>query len=204
MDVCDTHQRWALIKLISGGLRIGVSSRLTKLALAEFGKKNIIDIEKIWHGIDCPYLSLFSWLTENASIPSINIENTFHPLMLANPITEKDFLNLNPKTFIAEWKWDGIRVQIIVKNFIVKIFSRAGDNISVSFPDININEEKLTVLDGELLVGKNFQPMKFNFLQQRLNRKNVLINHLREYPAFIKLYDILYFKNKDVREKNGI
>ena len=96
-------------------------------------------------------------------------------MMLANPINkDEDFAILNPKDFVAEWKWDGIRVQIIINNNKVTLFSRNGDNISHSFPDIKFLSKKNVVIDGELLVGKNFEPSSFNDLQQRLNRKRLV------------------------------
>ena len=97
-------------------------------------------------------------------------------MMLANPIEDKDFINLNYNDFVAEWKWDGIRVQIIINDFNIKIFSRTGDDISLSFPEIKSLEKNMVILDGELLVGKNHIPMNFNSLQQRLNRKKVSKN----------------------------
>ena len=202
LSIANETERWALIKLISGGLRIGVSSRLAKTALAKFGEKKLDDIEKIWHGINPPYENLFKWLCDSGPIPEIDLKNTFNPMMLANPLEDKDFINLNCNNFVAEWKWDGIRVQIIINDSNIKIFSRTGDDISLSFPEIKSLEKNMVILDGELLVGRNYIPMNFNSLQQRLNRKKVSLKHIDDFPAFVKLYDILYLNNDDLREKN--
>ena len=180
LSIANDTERWALIKLISGGLRIGVSSRLTKTALANFSNKNLDDIERIWHGLEPPYENLFKWLSNKADIPEIDLTKTFHPMMLSNPIMNNDFSNLIPNDYVAEWKWDGIRVQIILNKDEVKIFSRTGDDISPSFPEIENNQDKMVILDGELLVGKNYVPMSFNSLQQRINRKKVSKRHLIE------------------------
>jgi DNA ligase-1 len=204
LSVTNDTERWAIIKLISGGLRVGVSSRLTKSALAQFSNKNLDDIEKIWHGVNPPYTNLFKWLCDKGPIPEIDLNNTFNPMMLANPINQKDFENLNPEKFVAEWKWDGIRVQVIINKDTVKIFSRTGDDITKSFPEIKIDQKNMIVLDGELLVGKNYIPMTFNSLQQRLNRKSVSSKHLKEFPAFIKLYDILFIDFVDLRNHTWI
>ena len=201
LNIGNDTERWAFIKLLTGGLRIGVSSRLAKSSLANFSNKNLDEIEKIWHGLEPPYKNLFDWLSGKAEIPEIDIKKTFNPMMLANPITKKDFDNLNPNDFIAEWKWDGIRVQIILSDNQTKIFSRTGDDVTNSFPEITNNEKSLVILDGELLVGKNFTPLKFNLLQQRINRKKVTAKHLIELPAFIKLYDILFHDFNDVRNE---
>ena len=202
LSIANETERWALIKLISGGLRIGVSSRLAKTALAKFGNKELNDIEKIWHGIEPPYENLFKWLGDLGPLPEIDLKNTFNPMMLANPLEDKDFINLNYDNFVAEWKWDGIRVQIIINDTNIKIFSRTGDDISLSFPEIKSLEKNMVILDGELLVGRNYIPMNFNSLQKRLNRKKVSLKHVQDFPAFVKLYDILYLKNDDLREKN--
>ena len=89
LSIANETERWALIKLISGGLRIGVSSRLAKTALAKFGNKELNDIEKIWHGIEPPYENLFKWLSNLGPLPEIDLKNTFNPMMLANPLEDK-------------------------------------------------------------------------------------------------------------------
>ena len=199
LSIFSENERWAFIKLLSGGLRIGVSTRLTKLSLIYNTTIEISEIEQIWHGVVPPYNKLFNWIFGKGAKPEIVVEKVFHPLMLAHPIEKKDFNNLNPTEFFAEWKWDGIRVQLVLFKSKIRIFSRTGDDISNTFPEIQNNENDLVVLDGELLVGNNFKPFKFNKLQQRLNRKKVSKNHLENFPAFVKLYDILFLKNKDLR-----
>ena len=199
LSIFSENERWAFIKLLSGGLRIGVSTRLTKLSLIHNTTIEISEIEQIWHGVVPPYNKLFNWIFGKGVKPEIEVEKVFHPLMLAHPIEKKDFNNLNPTEFFAEWKWDGIRVQLVLFKSKIRIFSRTGDDISNTFPEIQNNENDLVVLDGELLVGNNFKPFKFNKLQQRLNRKKVSKNHLENFPAFVKLYDILFLKNKDLR-----
>ena len=199
LSIFSENERWAFIKLLSGGLRIGVSTRLTKLSLIHNTTIEISEIEQIWHGVVSPYNKLFNWIFGKGVKPEIEVEKVFHPLMLAHPIEKKDFNNLNPTEFFAEWKWDGIRVQLVLFKSKIRIFSRAGDDISNTFPEIQNNENDLVVLDGELLVGNKFKPFKFNKLEQRLNRKKVSKNHLENFPAFVKLYDILFLKNKDLR-----
>ncbi len=202
LSIFSENERWAFVKLLSGGLRIGVSMRLTKLSLIHNADIKISEVEQIWHGVVPPYIKLFSWIFEKGSKPEIEVEKVFHPLMLAHPIEKKDFNILNPEDFIAEWKWDGIRVQLVLFKSKIRIFSRTGDDISHTFPEIQSNENDLVVLDGELLVGNSFKPFKFNKLQQRLNRKKVSKNHLENFPAFVKLYDILFLKNRDLRSLN--
>ena len=199
LSIFSQNERWALIKLLSGGLRIGVSTRLTKLSLIHSADIEISEVEQIWHGVVPPYIKLFNWIFEKGTKPKIEVEKVFHPLMLAHPIEKKDFNSLKPTEFLAEWKWDGIRVQLVLFKSKIRIFSRTGDDISHTFPEIQNNENDLVVLDGELLVGNDYIPLKFNKLQQRLNRKKVSKVHLENFPAFVKLYDILFLKNRDLR-----
>jgi DNA ligase 1 len=193
-------ERWAIVKLATGNLRVGVSERLAKTALAEFGRKPLEEIERLWHGLQCPYTDLFEWLEGRAPAPRIRHHRTFHPLMLSNPIDEeKDLAALNPADYAAEWKWDGIRVQLVLDDEEKAIFSRTGENIAHTFPDLVAALSGHGVLDGELLVGRDFAPLPFNALQQRLNRKTVTRRIVEDYPAFVRLYDILFAGETDVR-----
>ncbi len=196
----NATERWTIIKLVTGNLRIGVSERLAKTALAAFGDRTLEEIEHLWHGLECPYADLFAWLEGKGPAPQIHHHRTFHPLMLSNPIDEeKDLKVLNPSDHVAEWKWDGIRVQLVIAPSENQMFSRTGENIAHTFPDLMVTLRGSAVLDGELLVGKNFRPMPFNDLQQRLNRKTVTKKLMDEYPAFVRLYDILFDGATDVR-----
>lgn len=195
-------ERWAIIKLATGNLRVGVSERLAKTALAEFGGKTLEEIEHIWHGLNYPYLDLFAWLEGRGPVPEIHHHRTFHPLMLSTPIDEeKDFAVLDPTAYQAEWKWDGIRVQMVLGEEEKAMFSRTGDNIAHTFPDLMENLRGSAVLDGELLVGHDFNPLEFNALQQRLNRKAVNKKMMEDYPAFVRLYDILFDGAEDIRSQ---
>jgi len=194
------NERWALVKIATGALRIGLSARLAKTALAEYSGKALQDIEEVWNGVSPPYSELFAWLEDRAERPEIDHAARFHPLMLSNPIDEaKDFDRLDPADFVAEWKWDGIRVQLIASRGQVSLFSRTGDDIAPTFPDITENIFGDGVLDGELLVGEGFEPAPFNDLQQRLNRKVPSPKHLTQYPAFIRVYDMLFDGAEDIR-----
>ena len=107
--------------------------------------------------------------------------------------------------WIAEWKWDGIRVQLVSMKSEVKLYSRSGDDISNSFPDIIENSfSQDFCLDGELMAGSIKIPGSFNDLQQRLNRKNPSKDLIRNMPTFIVAYDALYIKGQDIRDKSVI
>lgn len=200
LDRLDVRGRWALLKLVGGAPRVGVSARLAKTALAEMSGHDVADIEEIWHALSPPYGDLFQWLEGKAPRPDAGGQPVFRPLMLAHAIEEPDWTDFNPEDFAAEWKWDGIRVQVAAHGAHVRIFSRTGDDISRTFPDITAAFEGYDVLlDGELLVARRGIVAPFNDLQQRLNRKAVTGRLLKEHPAHVRLYDLLIDKAEDLR-----
>ncbi len=200
LDRLDVRGRWALLKLVGGAPRVGVSARLAKTALAQFSGHALSDIEEMWHALKPPYADLFAWLENRGPRPNAEGKPVFRPLMLSHPIEEGDWEGLNPDEISAEWKWDGVRVQIAAGAGDVRIFSRSGDDISAGFPEIVAAFQPLdAVLDGELLVARDGIVAPFNDLQQRLNRKTVTPKMLRDYPAFVRLYDLLIEGGDDVR-----
>lgn len=199
LDTLDATGRWALLKLVTGGLKVGVSARLAKTALAEAFGTSVDEIEEIRHGLEPPYAPLFDWLEGRAPRPDMSDRAVFRPLMLANPLEEAELEKLPLAEYAAEWKWDGIRVQIASRNGERRLYSRAGDDISAAFPDILDFITFEGVLDGELLVVRNGDVAPFNDLQQRLNRKRVTAKILQQHPAHIRLYDILIDGTEDLR-----
>ncbi len=200
LDCGNETQRWALMKLITGNLRIGLSEKLAKTAVANLSDHvSIDDIEELWHGLTPPYTELFNWIDKRGDRPDASNAILFRSLMLANPLEAGDMAQITPETYAAEWKWDGIRVQLSGTGEDVKLFSRSGEDISAAFPDLlqhlNING----VLDGELLVMKDGKVAPFNDLQQRLNRKTVTPAMLKDYPVHVRLYDILFDAAEDLR-----
>ncbi|MBI3517411.1 MAG: cisplatin damage response ATP-dependent DNA ligase [Proteobacteria bacterium] len=209
LDALDATGRWALLKLITGGLRVGVSARLAKTAVAELGPVDVAEVEEVWHALAAPYAPLFAWLAGGAPRPEPGAAPSFRPLMLANPIEDGDLATLDPAAYRAEWKWDGIRVQLVARHGHRCLYSRTGDDISGAFPEIGEAMDFDAVLDGELLVGRQvdsaalfevrYQVAPFNDLQQRLNRKTVTAKTRAEFPAFVRLYDMLFDGDDDVR-----
>lgn len=200
LDRLDVRGRWALLKLIGGAPRVGVSARLARTALAQMSGHELSDIEEIWHALRPPFAELFAWLDGRVGRPSAEGRPIFRPLMLAHPIEEGDWANLSPTDIVAEWKWDGVRVQLAAGAGEVRIFSRSGDDISPTFPEIVAAFQPYNgVLDGELLVVREGVVAPFNDLQQRLNRKTVTAKMLRDYPGFVRLYDILIDDGEDTR-----
>ncbi len=199
LDASDASTRLALLKLITGGLRVGASARLAKTALAELGGREADDIEEIWHGLAPPYPSLFAWIEGHGPRPDPLDAPVFRPPMLAHPIEPADLAALDPTQCRAEWKWDGIRVQLAATTGGRALYSRGAEDISAGFPDITAAMDFHAVLDGELLVVRNDVVAPFSDLQQRLNRKTVSARLQAEYPAAVRLYDILFDGTEDLR-----
>jgi DNA ligase-1 len=199
LDALDASGRWALLKLITGALRVGVSARLAKTALAAHGGLDVAEVEEVWHGLEPPYAVLFAWLEGRGPRPAVDSAATFRPLMLANPLDEAELERLDPADFRAEWKWDGIRVQLAATDAGRRLFSRTGDDIGGAFPEVLEAARFDAVLDGELLVVRGGEVAPFNDLQQRLNRKTVTARMLSDHPAHVRLYDILFDGGEDLR-----
>ncbi len=202
LDRLDANGRYALLKLATGAMRVGVSARLAKLAFAQAFGVAVDDVEEYWHGQAPPYAALFDWAANGAAPPRSDDLPLFRPFMLAQPL-EETIVDL--ADFAAEWKWDGIRVQPVHVAGQSRLYSRSGDDISASFPEIVEALSVPAVLDGELLVRGEHQggeaggAASFNALQQRLGRKLVSRRLLAEAPAFVRLYDALMLDGEDLR-----
>jgi DNA ligase-1 len=205
LDHLDASGRFALLKLALGALRVGISARLAKQALAQAFGIEVEAVEEVWHGLRPPFTELFDWAEGRTEQPTARDVPVFRPFMLAHPLEET---KLSLDDYAAEWKWDGIRVQLVHAGGETRVYSRTGDDISGSFPDVADAFRTRAVLDGELLVRGDAQgsglevtsAASFNALQQRLGRKNVSQKMLGSYPAFVRLYDILLVGDEDLRE----
>ncbi|OWK28884.1 cisplatin damage response ATP-dependent DNA ligase [Sphingomonas dokdonensis] len=205
LDVLDAEERFALLKMATGALRVGVSARLAKQALADAFGIDVDAVEEVWHGIEPPYASLFAWAEGRGAQPTAENVPVFRPFMLAHPLED---LRVDLADYAAEWKWDGIRVQIVHIAGETRLYSRTGDDVTRAFPDVAVAFAEHGAVDGELLVRGEAQggtleegggAASFNALQQRLGRKVVSAKMLEEAPAFVRLYDILFDGAEDLR-----
>ena len=203
LDRLDADGRYALLKLALGGMRVGVSARLAKQAFALAFDVPVDDVEELWHAIPPPYAPLFAWGEGRAARPDLADVAFFRPFMLAHPLEEE---SIDLADYAAEWKWDGIRVQIVRGGKggggETRIYSRGGEEISGAFPELVAAFDQDAVIDGELLVRGDAQggeAASFNALQQRLGRKTVSKKMLADYPAFVRVYDLLAVDGDDLR-----
>ncbi len=220
LDALQPKGRWALLKLVTGALRVGMSARLAKTAAAMVRPARVSeppdpdggesaralepvdgsDIEELWHALTPPYGDLFAWLEGRGERPNSDAPGRFRPVMLAVAIDEAvDFQKLSPADYAAEWKWDGIRVQAVSEAGVKKLYSRTGDEISGAFPDVMQALAFEGALDGELVVWRDGAVAPFGDLQQRLNRKAVDARTMTAHPAAIIAYDLLAQEGEDLR-----
>ena len=225
LDALAPKGRWALLKLMTGALRIGLSAQLARTAVAmmrpasvtappEPGGKEATttldpltagDIVEVWHAIEPPYAELFAWVEGRGERPDTEAPGRFRPVMLAVAIDEAvDFDRLDPADYAAEWKWDGIRVQAVRENGVARLYSRHGDEITGAFPDLMQALAFDGAIDGELLVVRADEKGEpevapFGDLQQRLNRKTVDAKLTAAYPAALYAYDLLAEGGEDLR-----
>ena len=188
LDRLDATGRWALIKLVTGGLRIGVSARLAKQALADFGGKPSTRSRRSGTASRRPTATLFAWLEGRGADAGVDDPGAVPPgdaVARASPTTELTLIT--PDDYAAEWKWDGIRVQAVREDGVARLYTRTGDDISRTFPDLVDALDFDGALDGELLIGARdeagFALGSFSDLQQRLNRKTVSAKLIESHPG---------------------
>ena len=206
-DRMTASERLALIKLATGGMRVGVSARLVRTSLARMAEahpgRSLARIEELWFGLHPPYRSLFRWL-EGGPEPVVDLSLAFRPVMLANALDEARLGDLDPADYIAEWKWDGVRVQASSFGGERRLYTRTGDDIGQSFPDVLETMGWEGTVDGELLIvrpaGNGAEVAPFADLQKRLGRKRPGAKLMGESPAHLRLYDILHDGEADLRD----
>jgi DNA ligase-1 len=202
LDALDADGRWALLKLVTGGLRVGLSAQLAKQAVADLGGVAIAEVQEVWHALSPPYLELFAWLEGVAPRPDAQAPGRFRAVMLAQALDEAvDLARLAPGDYAAEWKWDGIRVQAVSEGGERRLYTRTGEDISAAFPDVIAALCFDGVLDGELVVRRGAALAGFGDLQQRLNRKTIDPKRLAAHPAAIRAYDLLAEGGEDLRTR---
>src|SRR5262249_20138687 len=160
----------------------------------------------LWPGLAPPYLDLFAWLEGRGDKPSSRDPAPFRPPMLAHAVDDTDFAALVAGDYMAEWKWDGIRVQAVSGrdehgDVVARLYSRTGEDISKSFPDLLESLRLPAAIDGELLIMRENRVQSFNVLQQRLNRKAVTPKLCAEFPAHLRAYDLLAEGDDDLRDR---
>ena len=199
LDRLGPSQRLAFLKLATGNMRVGLSARMARIALAEMGAPEVKDIEEIWHGLTPPYQPLFDWIAGGAR-PEHAARAPFRPVMLSTPVDLDQLRAFDPADYTAEWKWDGIRVQAINDAGTRRLYSRTGEDVGAAFPDLLEALNFDGALDGELLVRRGEDVAPFGDLQKRLGRKAVSRAVQDSHPAGLRVYDAMIWQGRDLRD----
>ena len=175
LDRLDVRGRWALLKLLGGAPRVGVSARLAKTALAEASGHDVAEIEEIWHALAPPYPDLFAWLDGRGPRPDAGGKPVFRPLMLAHPIEDDDWPGSCPRRLRRRMEMGRHpRADRGARRRRAHLLAPGRRHLgALSRDPSRPSWRKTAVLDGELLVVRDGAIAPFNDLQQRLNRKTV-------------------------------
>ena len=195
-------EAFLFLKLSSGGFRVGVNKGLVHDAVAQAVAMDRAIIEERLMG---EFIADEDWLHRLQSpVTQDELDARPLPFLLANPLIKSDLSSLDPSTVLVEYKWDGIRAQLIKTRETIRLWSRGDHDITEQFPDIVDAATTLPsqlILDGEILAGRPDNLKSFNDLQTRLNRKRITHNLLKTHPVFFRAYDVLRHDGKDIREK---
>ncbi len=196
----DNAQRFVWNKLITGGFRVGVSQKLVTRALARFsGIDEAVIAHRLmgnWEPNEEYFAQILSADTEDADISRL------YPFYLAYALDEDINKLGDVRQWQAEWKWDGIRAQVIKREGQVFIWSRGEELVTEKYPEIQAAAAGLpdgTVIDGEILPWKDDRPLHFSELQRRIGRKTVGKKLLADVPVILMAYDLLEHDGMDVR-----
>ena len=199
--------RWetfVLNKLLTGELRVGVSQTLVERALAQAAGAPQPAIAHRLMGTWEPTAAFFQGLLAPGGEDEAEDTSRPYPFYLASPLDQTIESLGPPEEWLAEWKWDGIRSQLIRRGGAVHLWSRGEELITGRFPELTRTAMPLlpdgTVLDGEILAWREGRPLPFSVLQRRIGRKRLTNKVLAEAPAVFMGYDLLELGGRDVRE----
>jgi DNA ligase-1 len=195
----DTTQRFVFTKLITGNFRIGVSATLATRAIAQaFGLDQKVMAHRLT-GEWWPTEALWRQIIDAASMETDRSKP--YPFYLATQLDASPETLGSRDEWLAEWKWDGIRAQLIRRGDVTALWSRGDEPIAGQFPEIMADAQRLPdcVIDGEVLAWKDDRVMSFAALQKRLGRKNPGKKVLAESPVIFLAFDLIEWAGEDWR-----
>ena len=196
----DRLQRFMLLKLLTGEFRVGVSQTLVVRAIARAAALPATTIAARLMGEWAPSADWFSSVLSHERTE--DDRSRPYPFCLASPLDEAPDTLGSPEAWLIEWKWDGIRAQLVKRDARVHLWSRGEELITHRFPEIAAAATNLpdgTVLDGEVLAFRDDRPMPFSALQQRIGRQKQVAQLVRAVPVVFMTYDVLEDLNEDIR-----
>ncbi|MEP6592926.1 MAG: ATP-dependent DNA ligase [Acidobacteriota bacterium] len=198
----DRGRRFMLLKILTGELRVGVSQTLVVRALAEAAGLPATTVAARIMGDWTPTAA---WVSALLSAGETSVDRSRpYPFFLAAPLEAPPDSLGDVSDWMMEWKWDGIRAQLVCRGGVVHLWSRGEELITPRFPEIAAAATRLdagTVLDGEVLAFRDGQPLPFSSLQQRIGRQKQLAQVMRTVPVVFMAYDLLEHHGTDVRDQ---
>ena len=195
------NERFVFNKLITGNFRIGVSQKLMVNALSRFVQlEPAVIAHRISGNWDPASTGFDELLSEHTTASDASKP---YPFYLAYALEDTPETLGEPSDWQAEWKWDGIRGQLIKREAQLFVWSRGEELMTDKFIEYHVLQEHLPdglVLDGEIMPFNGEIPLSFNVLQTRIGRKNVTKKQLQEAPVAFFCYDILEYEGKDTRQ----
>ncbi|WP_017302635.1 ATP-dependent DNA ligase [Nodosilinea nodulosa] len=198
----DNTEVFVLNKILTGAFRVGASAKLVIKGLAAATGVSEAVLTHRLMGDFSPTVEFYTSLTSQEAMQ--NAPSQPYPFFLATSLDEAKFQTEEFDRWQAEWKWDGIRAQVIKRADQVFIWSRGEDLVTPQFPEVEAMMAGFpngTVLDGEILCWQDGRPLSFNHLQKRLGRKKVSKKVMEESPVHFIAYDLLEYGGVDIREK---
>ncbi|MFQ4136668.1 ATP-dependent DNA ligase [Nodosilinea sp. PGN35] len=199
----DNTEVFVLNKILTGAFRVGASAKLVIKGLAAATGISEAVLAHRLMGDFSPTVEFYTSLTSEAATQ--NAPSQPYPFFLATSLDEAKFQSEDFERWRAEWKWDGIRAQVIKRDDQVFVWSRGEDLVTEQFPEIEAMMENFPngiVMDGEILCWQDDMPLSFNHLQKRLGRKKVSKKVMDESPVHFIAYDLLEYGGIDIREKS--
>ena len=198
----DRLQRFVLLKMITGELRVGVSQTLVVRALAQSAGIPSATVAARLMGDWTP---TGDWFVSVIAAESTDVDQSRpYPFFLASPLDDDPASLGALEDWLLEWKWDGIRAQLVARGGAVHLWSRGEEVITHRFPEIAAAGTHLphgTVLDGEVLAFRDERPLPFSALQQRIGRQKQVAQMARTVPVVFMIYDLLELRGEDVRAR---
>ena len=196
----DRLQRFLLLKLVTGEFRVGVSQTLVVRALSQASGLAATTVAARLMGEWTPTAPWYAGLLAHETTD--DDRSRPYPFFLASPLEDPIDTLGDPRDWLIEWKWDGIRAQLVKRGEVIHLWSRGEELITHRFPEIGAAAGFLpdgTVLDGEVLAFRGERPLPFSALQQRIGRQKQVAELARTVPAVFMAYDILEDRGEDIR-----
>ncbi len=200
--VLGRRELYVVNKLLTGAFRVGVSQTLVVKALAQVTGQTVATVTHHLTGHWKPTAAFMRGLSDAAT--AIQDDSKPYPFSLAYPLEASPETLGTLEDWLIEWKWDGIRSQLVRRNGVTYLWSRGDELITERFPEVMEGSRFLpdgTVLDGEILAYSDGRPLPFSALQTRIGRKKLTPRALQEAPVIFCAYDALEIGGKDFREE---